>query len=88
MQDMKTDRQTGERNTSEREKNKDKEIDEIAVETEREERDSKIFPDFGRMCGKREKENPLINRQLQHVELDLSQGVIFLFSCSASFLPW
>lgn len=47
------------------EKNKDREIDEIEVETEREERDSKIFPDFGRMCGKSVKENPFISGQLQ-----------------------
>lgn len=70
---MTTDKQTRERNTSDREKKRD------GVETEREGRDSKIFPGFGRMCGKREKENPLINRQLHHIELDLSQGVIFLF---------
>lgn len=53
----------------------------------RDETDSERFPDFGRKCGKSEKENPLINRQLQHIQLDLLQGVIFLFSNLASFLP-
>lgn len=36
-------------------KNKDREIDEIEVETEREERDSEIFPDLGECVGKGKK---------------------------------
>lgn len=50
-------------------------------------RDGEILSDFGMTCGKSEQENPLIIGQLQHMELDLLQGVIFLFSNSASFLP-
>lgn len=54
------------------------ETDEIEAGTEREERDSKTFPDFGRMRGKSGKANPLINKKLLHMELDLLQGVVFL----------
>lgn len=69
--------------TRKKKTNKRTEIDEIEVETDR---DSKIFPDFGRMCGKSEEENPLISRQLQHMEL--LRGVFFLFFFNlASFLP-
>lgn len=49
------------------------------------------FPDFGTMRGKSEKENPLINRQLQHMELDLWRGVtflIFLFRSFSSLVMW
>lgn len=57
------------------EKEQGRELDETEVETEREEKDNEILPDIGRMCGKRERENPLISRQ----HWFLLQGFIFLF---------
>lgn len=64
----------------EREKNKVREIDEMDVETEQEERNSEIFPDFGRMCGKSVKEKPFISRQLQ-----AARRAGFLARCYLSF---
>ena len=68
----------------ERDKKKDREV--IKIEEQKGRREvARYFPDSGRVCGKSDKENPLISRQLNHMELGSLPGVIFLFSNSSPF---
>lgn len=51
-------------------------------------RDSETFLDFGRMCGKSEKENPLINWQLQLLKAAAVYGVGLVARCYFSFFSY